>query len=72
MITAQRDQRDAIADGVKVGYGEAQVSAKAWTGRIGRRPWSTEARRPGLTGAALEAAVDALALRFPNEVTTVH
>lgn len=71
-MTEAREQRDATADGVKAGYSEAQVSASVWKSRGGSaRPWSTEAT-PGLSGAALENAVDALALRFPNEVTTVH
>lgn len=63
-----REQRDVVADGVLTGYAEAQVAAGVWRRRGGgrSRPWDPE--RPGLTGAALEAAVDSLALRFPEQV----
>ena len=62
----ERDRRDVVADGVFRGYSEAMVSAKAWKGRMGHRPWREAPK--GLTGAALEAAVDALSLRFPEQV----
>ncbi len=69
-----RHDRDVVADGVSVGYGEAQVSAGVWKRRGGvrTRPWASESARPGLTGEALEKAVDMLALRFPGHVETIN
>lgn len=58
-----RAQREAVADGVTVGYAEAQVSAGVWRGTI-RRFWRPAPPPP--TPEQAEATFDRIAGMYPG------
>lgn len=62
-----RAHREAVADGVLIGYSEAQVGAGVWRGRPSRF-W----RKPGVerpvTPEQAEAAFDRIAVMYPRAV----
>ena len=66
-MDAARAQREAVADGVSIGYSEAMVAAGTWRGRPQRFWRQPEAARP-MTPQQAEAAFDQIAGMYPRAV----